>query len=185
MTYLLVSLRDRFAALGDETRLAGVTEMLAFSPRPSESINALLARYKIARQRTATERQFTVRVTGCALQPLRACDIRRAQLMRLIQPVGGIMPATDAEFYQLCVQLRRCGHIAERVHGNTATLLQGPLRQTRPGAYCTEGDNAQYERVPLDADIPDVYYGSPPPAIEPWAASVVGGRSSPETSSVA
>ncbi len=50
VTYLLASLQDRFAALDQETRLAGMTEMLAFNRRPGESINDLLARYEIVRQ---------------------------------------------------------------------------------------------------------------------------------------
>ena len=66
VTYLLASLQDRFAALDEETRLASMTEMLAFSGRSGESINALLARYEIVRQRAATEGQFVMSVEGCA-----------------------------------------------------------------------------------------------------------------------
>ena len=58
--------------------------MLAFTRRPGESINALLARYEIVRQRAATEGQFVMSVEGCALQLLRACNIRPEQLMLLL-----------------------------------------------------------------------------------------------------
>ena len=92
VTYLLSSLQDRFAALDEETRLASMTEMLAFTRRPGESINALLARCEIVRQRAATEGQFVMSVEGCALQLLRACNIRPEQLMLLLQPNGGSMP---------------------------------------------------------------------------------------------
>ncbi len=96
------------------------------------------------------------------LQFLRACNIRPEQLMLLLQPFGGGMPTTDGDFNQLCVQLRRRGCVAEGVHGNIATVLQGPLRQERPGAYFADGDNAQQGRVPLNAEAHDVYFGGPP-----------------------
>ncbi len=51
VAYLLASLQDRLAALDEETRLACMTEMLAFSRRLGESINPLVARYEIVRQR--------------------------------------------------------------------------------------------------------------------------------------
>ena len=46
VTYLLGSLHARFAALEEERRLTSMTEMLAFTRRPGETINALLARYE-------------------------------------------------------------------------------------------------------------------------------------------
>ncbi len=52
------------------------TEMLAFSRRSGESINALLARYEIVRQRAPTEGQFVMSIEGCALQILRACNVQ-------------------------------------------------------------------------------------------------------------
>ena len=64
-------------------------------------------------------------------------------------------------------------------------MLQGPLRQARPGAYFTDGDSAQQEGVPLNAAVRDVYFGGPPQATEPWAAWAVGGRSSLEASGAA
>ncbi len=59
-TCLLASLQDPIVVLDEESRLACVTETLALSRRLGESINALLARYEIARQRAATEGQFIV-----------------------------------------------------------------------------------------------------------------------------
>ena len=127
-----------------------MTEMLAFTRRPGESINALLARYEIVRQRAATEGQFVMSVEGCALQLLRACNIRPEQLMLLLQPYGGSMPTTDAEFNALVTQLRRHRHVTEGVHGNIATVLRGPFHQARPGAYYAEGerDHTQQEGTP-------------------------------------
>ena len=44
VTYLLGAPHNRFAALEEESRLACMTEMLAFQCKPNESVNALLAR---------------------------------------------------------------------------------------------------------------------------------------------
>ena len=142
VTYLLGSLHSRFSALEEESRLTSMTEMLAFSRRPGEGINALLARYETVRQRAALEGQFTMSVEGCALQILRACGISSQHLFTLLQPYGGQLPRNDAQFNSLCQQLRRHGYITEGAPGNIATSLHGPPRQARPGAYAVQ-DNRQ------------------------------------------
>ena len=68
VTYLLGALHARFSALEEESRLTAMTEMLAFSRRHGETINSLLARYQVVRQRAAVEGQFVMSVEGCALQ---------------------------------------------------------------------------------------------------------------------
>ena len=60
----------------------------------------------------------------------------------ILQPFGGQLPQTDAQFQQLSAQLRRYGHISENAPGNVASALHGPPRQARPGAYITSS-NAQ------------------------------------------
>ena len=55
VTYLLGSLQVRFVALEEESRLTSMTEFLAFSRKPGEAINALLARYETVRQRASIE----------------------------------------------------------------------------------------------------------------------------------
>ena len=92
--YLMAALQDRFAALDEETRLASMTEMLAFARKPGESINAVLSRYEIVRMRAATEGQFVISVEGCALQLLRACNVHPQQLMFILQPSGGFHRST-------------------------------------------------------------------------------------------
>ncbi len=147
VTYLLGSLHARFAALEEESRLTCMTEMLAFNRMPSETINAMLARYETVRQRAAVEGQFVMSVEGCSLQVLRACGIQSHQLFILLQPFGGTLPQTDQHFQQLCTQLRRFGHISEGSHGNVATALHGPLRQARTGTYMANQDHQAYQTV--------------------------------------
>ena len=123
-------------------------------------------------------------VEGCALQLLRACNIRPEQLMLILQPYGGSMPTTDTEFNLLVTQLRRHGHVTEGVHGNIATVLRGPFQQARPGAYYADGDRdyAQQEGTTPNAATREVYYGEAPQATEPWAYWAAGGRNNPEPS---
>ncbi len=115
----------------EEARLASMTGMFACARRPGETTNAFLARCELARQRAAIEGQFVMGAEGCALHLSRACS---GQLMLLIEPFGGMMPTSGAQFHQLVQQLRRQGHVAEGVCGNITTVLQGPLRRARPHA---------------------------------------------------
>ena len=138
VTYLLGALHNRFAALEEESRLACMTEMLAFQRKPNESINALLARYETVKQRAAIEGQFVMSIEGCSLQVLRACNVQASQLFILLQPFQGQLPQTEPQFQQLCQQLRRFGHMQEGVRGNVAAALQGGMHQARPGTYFGE-----------------------------------------------
>ena len=144
VTYLIGALHAKFAALEEESRLQCMTEMLAFTRRPNETINAVLARYETVRQRAATEGQFIMSFEGCSLQLLRTCNIQASQLFILLQPFGGQLPQDEAQFQQLCTQLRRYGHISERSPGNVAALIQGNYGQARPGAYFSDDQRQAY-----------------------------------------
>ena len=135
VTFLLGSLHAKFSALEEESRLSAMTEMLAFARRPSESIDALLARYEVVRQRAAIDGQFAMTIEGCSLQLLRACGTSTNQLYFLLQPFDNKLPTTEAQYNQMVQQLRRQRHSHEHVPGNIATALQGPHRQARAGAY--------------------------------------------------
>ena len=49
VTYIVAGLQARFAQLGDEGRLAAMTQLLAFQRLHGESINAVLTRYDTVR----------------------------------------------------------------------------------------------------------------------------------------
>ena len=62
------------------------------------------------------------------------------------------MPATEAQLSQLVQQLRRQGHLSEGTHGNIGTILNGPMRQARPGAYLAgDAGSQQLEGDTLNA----------------------------------
>jgi hypothetical protein len=56
-SYMLAAFQGRLTALDEEARLASITEILAFSRRPGETMNAslALARYEIACQRAPSK----------------------------------------------------------------------------------------------------------------------------------
>ena len=141
VTFLLTSLHNRFSALEEESRLQAMTEMLAFQRRQGEYINSLLARYDTVRQRAAVEGQFTMSIEGCSIQLLRAVGIGHQHLPLLLQPFNGQLPQNEQQFNNLMTQLRRYGHVSENAPGNIASVLHGPLRQARPGAYLTDGSS--------------------------------------------
>ena len=82
-------------------------------------------------------------IEGCALQILRAAGVHPNQLTMLLHQFGGRLPSTEAEYQALLMQVRHQGHIHEASPGNIATILQGPLRQARPNAYFTGGQQQQ------------------------------------------
>ena len=56
LTYVVTHLADRFAVLGEESRLAAMTELMTFSRRQGETIDQLLSRFDLVRQRAQDPR---------------------------------------------------------------------------------------------------------------------------------
>ena len=66
---------------------------------------------------------------------LRAVGITTTQMVTLLQPIGGRMPANQLQYDRLITQLRSMGHILEQTPGNISEALRtGGSR----GAYVTE-----------------------------------------------
>ena len=126
-------------------------------------------------------------VEGCALQLLRACNVHPQQLILILQPFGGLMPATEAQLQLLAQQLLRQGHLTEGAPGNVATILNGPLRQARPGAYLTDQERAMQEGIPPNAaPSQSAYWGHTMDLRQPAAHTTdwqTEGRDSPDLSS--
>ena len=93
-----------------------MTEMLAFTRRSGENINALLARYEAVRQRAANEGHFVMSIEGCALQILRAVGVQANQLTNLLHQFGGRLPNNEIEYQTMITQVRRQGHTSKKPH---------------------------------------------------------------------
>ena len=154
VTYVIAGLHARFSPLEEESRLSAMTEMMAFTRKPGESINAVLSRYEVVRQRAALEGQFTMPIGGCALQLFRAIGVGPQHMMTLLQPIGGQLPTNDLEFATVCQSLRRYGHIQENHPNNIGQALQGAFRQARPGQYFAEAEDQ-----PAQGSSSHTYFG--------------------------
>ena len=186
VTYLLGALQRRFANLEEETRLQSMTEMLAFARKPDENINTMLARYEVVRQRAANEGRFVMSIEGCALQVLRATGVQPHQLTTLLHQFGGRLPMDETEYQSLLTLVRRQGHITEAAPGNIATILQGPFRQAKPGAYFAEGATDQSAGQQLNSYWAGQNWSGSAPApatvsqqpVSSWNYQTSGGQSS-------
>ncbi|CAE7719417.1 NPF8.5 [Symbiodinium sp. CCMP2592] len=125
VSYLLHGLSTRFAPLDEETRLRAAQDLLAFGRRHGETVDALVSRFEITRQRARTEGGGALSVETASLLLLRACGVNSEQFQALTQPFGLRMPSTEQEYAQMCHHLRRMGHIVERHPNNIASGLRG------------------------------------------------------------
>jgi len=98
VSYIVYGLHQRFAQLGEESRLIAMTDMINFSRRPNEAINDLLTRYETVRQKARDEGQFVMSIEGCALQLLRACGCSTPQFTTFLQRFEHRLPTTEDEF---------------------------------------------------------------------------------------
>ena len=64
MTFLMHALSERYAQLGEETRLSAITELMHFTRHGRERIDDLITRFDRIRQRANQEGQMTMSVQG-------------------------------------------------------------------------------------------------------------------------
>ena len=158
VTYLLYSLGNRFEALEDERALQSGTQLLDFSHRPGERIDALLTRFDLARHEADIVGAGIHNFHQLSTILLRAVRITGNQLVNLLQPFGGRVPNTQQQFDTMVNQLRSMGHIYERAPGNVASTLGGSHQHHN--AHYTDIFN--YDDVPTqDPIVPTSHQSSP------------------------
>jgi len=180
LTYLMHTLSERFSQLGEETRLAAMTELMHFRRNQNERIDALIIRFDTLRQRANAQGQLTMSIQGLVWLLLRACAVDDTQLMQLLMLTNELFPATQQEYDRLITLLKRMGHIIENSPNNVAQLLRGQQFPRTTNAYLTDmsgGPNPveaatwseQFPRVPAGALEPTfaAYSVPPPPAPYP------------------
>ena len=166
MTFLMHSLSERYSQLGEETRLAALTDLMNFHRQGQERIDALITRFDTIRQRANQEGQLAMSMQGLAWILLRACAVNDTQLMTLLQPFGGLFPADAAQYQQLCTLLRRMGHIIERSPGNIASQLRGGSSQTQ-SFFAGQGQQHDPWHVQPASDPWSSAFASPTSAMYP------------------
>ena len=156
ITYLLHGLAQRFAPLDDELRLRATQDLLGFSRRGNESVDALISRFEIVRQRARLEGGGAVSIETASLMLLKAVGVSPEQFQALTQPFGLRLPNTDDEFIQLTHHLRRMGHIVERSQLNIASTLN---RQTQQHHWANENAYPSVENPPVPEGMPEDHSG--------------------------
>ena len=91
-------------------------ELMGFHRRQGEDTDALVARYRTLRHRAAQNGGgMLMNWEGYTWLLLRACGVNSTQPMQLLSPWQGRFPATQNEFEDLQVQLRRMARILENL----------------------------------------------------------------------
>ena len=127
VTHIVTGLQQRFAMLGDEHRLAAMTQLLAFSRRQGETINGGLARYEVVCRRAAREGHFVMSWAGCALQLLRARNMSSQQMIQFLQPFQGRLPQGEAAFHSVqCSYAPHWAHLGARSKQSWSAITREP-----------------------------------------------------------
>ena len=72
-------------------------ELQNFTRRRGETVNELLTRFELVRDRAATDGNHTITREGFALAVVRAVGIHEDQQMLLLAPIQGRMPNNEQE----------------------------------------------------------------------------------------
>ena len=134
---LVQLLANRYAPLGTEDVTKSIGEFLNFKRMPNESIDSVLVRYDILRNRAQQRAGFMINITGLAWLLLQALQLNAESWDRLLAPLGGQMPADELQLNDLMERIRRLYHLREG-------RMSGPNQQQQgatgdPGTYFAEG----------------------------------------------
>ena len=173
VSFLLHGLQVRFAPLDEENRLRAAQDLLSFGRRAGESVDTLISRFEITRQRARDEGGGAISLETAALLLLRACGVSAEQFQSLTQPFGYRLPTTEVEFNQLGHHLRRMGHIVERFPNNIAAGLRQNAHFSQ--AFVAEADTG--------SSAGDQWQGYPSSGAEAWESYHGASAGIPATSS--
>ena len=93
---LLCQLAQAFASLGEEARMQAMRELMPFHREPTESIDAVLSRFRIIGWRAAMGNAgIQMSWEGYTWILLRAIGVPASDLINVLQPVQGQLPHTS------------------------------------------------------------------------------------------
>ena len=82
-------------------RLGAVGDLLSFGRDANERIDTLLTRFENTRMRAAETGGLALSYAGLAWLLIRAVGVFDSQLIQLLQPFGGALPADEQQFTEL------------------------------------------------------------------------------------
>ncbi len=175
---LVQMLAHRYAPLDAENVTKSIADFLNFRRMPNESIDSVLVRFDILRNRAHQRAGFMINWTGLSWLLLQSLQLNAETWDRLLAPLGGQMPADDAQLNDLMDRVRRLFHLREgRMHNNSQQ--QGATGD--PGAYFAEEyfptfcGGAEHHNIGTPRDSPCA--GMPPPMNSAYA---MGGPNPPD-----
>ena len=128
---LVQTLAQRYAPLEQEVSTKSVAEFMAFAKLPNESVDSMLVRFDVLRNRAAQRGGLALNSSGLAWVLLRALQLPPELMDRLLAPIGGQLPQNEGQLTELMGRIRRQGHLFE--HGFKGAGRQGATGD--PGAY--------------------------------------------------
>ena len=162
---LVIVLARRYAPLEAENTTKSIAEFLSFRRQPGETIDSLLVRFDILRNRAQNRAGFAVNLTGLTWLLLQSLGLGVEAWDRLLAPLGGQMPQNDAEFGALCERIRRLFHLKDG-------------RMQHPGTQGAMGDagNFHVSEGYFPTFMPDGPHGHAfqtggPMAPDPWGSA--------------
>ena len=124
VTLLFHALKQRFAPLAEEARLAALNQFMNFRRREHEQINSLITRFETSHARAVSEGGFNMSYEGLSFMLIKIIAPTDQQLLQILQPFNSNFPTTQADFYAMLHAIRRMGHILEHHPGNISSQLR-------------------------------------------------------------
>ena len=82
VTFIIASLAQTFAPLGEEVRLQALNELMTFHRRPGERIDELQSRFRVLRHRAQSQGAgLAMSWEGYSWMMLKACGVGPTQLI--------------------------------------------------------------------------------------------------------
>lgn len=159
---LLVNvLARRYAPLEAENTTKSISEFLSFKRMPGETIDSVLVRFDILRNRAQARAGFAVNWTGLSWLLLQSLGLNAEMWDRLLAPIGGLMPQNEFQLGELMERIRRLFHLREgRMQGS---YQQGAMGD--PGNFYTDGYFPTFE---APADTTNVFMSNDAAPPDPW-----------------
>ena len=151
---LVRTLIQRYAPLDNEISTKAVSEFLQFARMPGESVDSVLVRFDVLRNRAAQRGGLGLNHTGLSWILFRALNLPPELMDRALSPFNGQLPQNEAQLVELMSRIRRQGHLYEGKFRPTGQ--QGATGDT--GAYFTDGPHVNSQ-------------GSAEPQQQPWVPS--------------
>ena len=159
---LVRTLIQRYAPLENEVSTRAVSEFLQFARIPGETVDSLLVRFDVLRNRAAQRGGLGLNATGLSWILFRALNLPPELMDRLLGPNNGQLPQNEVQLVELMGRIRRQGH-----------LFEGRFRPT--GHQGATGDTGAYYFPTFSNNNNNAESGVQGSPQQPWIPSEFAG----------